>query len=107
MTSVRHGGKRSSRCNRYGHKISIRRARRELRRSRLFAPRSSGSAAPIRRVSSSRSSHSGSVPYPGFARILALLEDGAMLVVALALLSIMLVTVVDVVLRYGFNAPLS
>lgn len=48
-------------------------------------------------------------PAPRFPRIdraIAALEDAAMVVVVAALFAVMAVTVADVVMRYGFNAPL-
>jgi TRAP-type C4-dicarboxylate transport system permease small subunit len=45
--------------------------------------------------------------FPRAARLLAAAEDAAMVVVTASLFATMAITVVDVVMRYAFNAPLA
>ncbi len=45
-------------------------------------------------------------PFPRLERLLAALEDAAMVVAIAALFATMVITVIDVVMRYAFNAPL-
>ena len=47
------------------------------------------------------------VRFPRLDRAITALEDAAMVAVVGALFAIMAITVVDVVMRYGFNAPLA
>ncbi len=49
----------------------------------------------------------GPVPFPRAARLLRLAEDAAMVVVGACLFATMAITVLDVVMRYAFNAPLA
>jgi TRAP-type C4-dicarboxylate transport system permease small subunit len=47
------------------------------------------------------------IPLPRLARLVTAIEDAAMRVVAASLFATMIITVIDVVRRYVFNAPLA